>query len=60
MTLKYSDTGDQRNKQILSIFMATLLILSTLTISLSISFDSSNSKAFGIRPPRATSSSRIN
>ncbi len=51
MTLKYSDTGDQRNKQILSIFMATLLILSTLTISLSISFDSSNSKAFGIRPP---------
>ena len=60
MTLKYSDTGNQRNKQILSIFMATLLILSTLTISLSISFDSSNSKAFGIRPPEPLSTSRIN
>src|SRR5690348_6185889 len=37
--------------QITSILMATLLILSTLTISLSFSFDDSKAFGIGIRPP---------
>jgi len=39
------------NKQIVSMFMATLLILSTFTVSLSLSFDNSNAFGAGIRPP---------
>jgi glucose/arabinose dehydrogenase len=38
-------------RQITSIFMAALLILSTLTISLSLSFDNSKAFGIGIRPP---------
>lgn len=39
------------NKQIVSMFMATLLILSIYSVSLSLSFDNSNAFGAGIRPP---------